>query len=284
MSSRLTNLGAKIENPPSLDSKQVFCFWSDLLGFGNLFFERQWMLSETDKESVYRRLQNAHTIFLENTMAFQETSLILNDGLVKLHEYNGFSDAISFSMYLRSCIYTHNRIKKSETDKDLPGPRSILSFGESITYLTGNTHIDDYVFNYTKPEGQNVSTLAQNTGNPIVVYNPSPFQMNTAFSKSYILDSLGTKYGIEGNHIYVDQSVIDFTKSFATKNKKKIIFDENEKSICIIVVNKKKFPYWGFRLDKGIEVDYKGWKTNVYKMLSFFPSDEKYTEFEIEVE
>jgi hypothetical protein len=217
-------------------------------------------------------------------MAFQDVSLILNDGLVKLHEYDGNNEGFHPGFFLRSCVETHMDIKMEEQRDNLPGPRSILSFGEAIGYLSENFTVDDYVFSYTKPKGQEISNLAHQTGNPIVVYNPSSFQMNTAFSKAYILDSLGSKSGIKGSNIFVDESVIDFSKWFALETGKNLIYEENQSSLKVIVENPNSYPAWGFKMERGIEVEYKGWKTKIYKLISYYPPDEKHTEFEILIE
>ncbi len=33
-----SNLTHKIGNPPSIKTNEYFCMWSDLLGFGDIFF------------------------------------------------------------------------------------------------------------------------------------------------------------------------------------------------------------------------------------------------------
>jgi hypothetical protein len=279
-----SNFYKKLGTPPPLTSTHFFCFWCDLLGFGEIFYQNNWKLSMEQKKFIYNRLQRAHSIFLENTLALEDVSLILNDGLVKLHEYNGDNDSFHPGFFLRGCVYTHMGIKIDEQKNGLPGPRSILAFGESIKYLNENFTVDDYVFTHTKPKGQELSNLALQTGNPIVVYNPSPFQMNAAFSKSYILDSLGSKYGITGSNIFIDESVIEFSRWFASETGRNVIFEEKNDLIRLIVENPKSFPAWGFKMSKPMEIDYKGWKTKAYKLISFYPPDEKHTDFEIEIE
>ena len=46
--------------------------------------------------------------------------------------------------------------------------------------------------NYSKPQGAELSDLAQKVGNPVVIYNPKELQMNTAFSKAFLLDEGGS--------------------------------------------------------------------------------------------
>ncbi|MGN6637342.1 MAG: hypothetical protein ACTHJ8_00410 [Mucilaginibacter sp.] len=274
----------KLANLPKIQTKQWFCFWSDILGFGDVFFDNDWKLTQEQKVSIYERLQSAHSIFIQNTLP-NEHGLILNDGLVKIQECTSSNSVPGF--FFRSCIYTHLGIKIEAEERGLPGPRSILSFGESILYFPQNFHLDDYVFFDTKPDPSKLSSIAQQTGNPIVVYNPAPFQMNTAFSKSYLLDSIGSKQGISGSFIYVDQSIIDFTIESSKVEGRHLLFEENENFTKIAVIpdqayGRENLPYWGFKLGPKLEISYKNWKTFVYRLLAYYPPDEDHTNFEIE--
>lgn len=277
------NLQKIIDEKIDIITKQNFCFWSDLLGFGNDFFDSQWNLSKEQKVKIYNRLRNAHNIFLDNTTPLMETSLILNDGLVKVSEISPERHLDIYGFFIRGCVYTHNGIKELEVKNDLPGPRSVLTFGESIEYLIPEVKLDDYVMNYTKKDPEGLSSIAQRTGNPTVVYNPTPFQMNMAFSKAYILDSLGKRKDIEGSNFFVDQSVLDFSVAIAEKLNFKIITNRENGEFTFLLDKGYGFVYWGFKFDKEITIDYNGWKTTVYRLKSFYPPDEKTSEFEQEV-
>lgn len=278
-----TNLFRKIEEPRELVTKNVICFWSDLLGFGNIFFNKNWLLNQEDQLKVFNRLKNAHSEFLKMTSPTGEKSLVLNDGLVKVGLVDELKHPDLIGLFLRGCILTHLSINKMEFESGLPGCRSILSFGQSINYLEEEIKFDDYVVNYTKKDPKGLSSLAAKNGNPTIVYNPSPFQMNTAFSKSYILDSLGSKYGIESNKIYIDQSILDFTKELAENTN--FIYREvvGEDYTKILILKEENFPSFGFEFDKVIDIEHKNWKTKVYRLKYFFPHDEDMREFKIEV-
>jgi hypothetical protein len=277
------NLNKKIEQSRSMKVNDVICFWSDLLGFGNVFFEKNWKLNEKEQKKIYNRLKVAHSEFLRNTSPNGEKSLVLNDGLVKVGLIDELIEPDIIGLFLRGCIFTHLSINEKELESNFPGCRSILSFGQSINYIEDEIKFDDYVFNYTKPNPNGMSSLASKNGNPTIVYNPSPFQMNTAFSKSYILDSLGSKYGIEKNKIYIDQSIIDFTKELAIKYSFEYR-ETNKNGITeVLILKEENFPSFGFEFDKIIEIEYKEWKTKVYRLKSFYPHDEDMREFKIDV-
>lgn len=277
------NLIKKIEKKREIRIKDVICFWSDLLGFGNVFFEQNWDLKTEHQISIFNRLKAAHSEFLRLTSPHGEKSLILNDGLVKIGLVDDLNHPDFIGLFLRGCIWTHMKINEIELKNNLPGCRSIISFGQSIDYLEEEIKFDDYVTNYTKKDPNNLSSIASKNGNPTLIYNPSPFQMNTAFSKSYILDSLGSKYGIESNKIYIEQSVIDFAKKIAGKFD--FHYEEKYKDdlIQILVLKEKFFPSFGFEFDKKIDIEFKEWKTKVYRLKSFYPHDEDMREFKIEI-
>ncbi len=279
-----SNLRKKMDAPFEAKTRLNFCFWSDLLGFGKSFFEHQWNLPIEEKKKIYERLQMSHNIFLNHITPITETSLVLNDGLVKVARIKEETHPDLYGFYLRECILTHNDIKKAETQQQLPGPRSVLTFGEQIEYIIPDVKLDDFVYNYTKKDPNQLSKLAQTTGNPTVVYNPAPFQMNMAFSKAYTLDSLGKKHGLEGSHLYVEQSVLDFSEMLAKKLGTTITNTTNNGERTFLLEKGNDYVYWGFKFDAEIPITYKGWNTTVYRLKSFFPPDEKITEFEQEVE
>lgn len=278
------NLNRKIDALRDIKVSKLFCFWSDLLGFGNIFFENSWELNIEDQTKIFNRLKDAHSLFLRNTSVLNEKSLILNDGLVKVSEIDENFHPEFFGLFLRSCIYTHVSIKNKENENGYPGPRSVLTFGESIKYLEEEIKFDDYVLNYTKPNPEGLSKIASENGNPTIVYNPSAFQMNTAFSKAYILDSLGSKYGISGSNIFVEQSVLEYSKVIA-KELDLEVEEYTENNIHYFFLKKSKNRvYYGFQFDEKISIDYKSWQTTVYKLKSFYPHDEDIRDFKFEIE
>lgn len=281
-----SDLTLKIGNPPNLKSKQCFCMWSDLLGFGNIFQKNNWVLNEKLKKQIYSRLEAAHSAVLYYS-SILERDLILNDGIAKVFhpksKYEDPNNILSISLFLRSCIELHISINCTEYKNGLPGCRSILAFGESIEYLAENIKYDDYVMNHSKPKNSDISNLAKQTGNPIVIYNPKELQMNTAFSKAYLLDSGGSKAGLPGNHFYIDESTVNAILSFATNKGYSPLWEQREEGVCLFIPYKKgniEDVVMGFCFEKETitpkEVPY---ITKVYRLKLFYPHDEKTTEF-----
>lgn len=279
-----SNITQKIGNPPKLKSKQVFCMWSDLLGFSHHFTECNWNLSQKQKQKIYDRLVAAHSSVLYYSRP-NERNLILNDGIAKIYSIPEYEENAlgALGLFLRFCIELHMTISNTEKHDGYPGCRSVIAFGEYIEYLADEVRFDDYVFNYSKPQGSDISDVAQRMGNPLVIYNPKELQMNTAFSKAYILEGYGSRVGIEGNNLYIDQSVIDVIIEYAQKQKKEVVWQEFAEENWFLVPYDSNNPnevFLGFAFDKDpIKVEGQKYNTTVYRLRKLFPYDEKVDEF-----
>lgn len=214
-----------------------------------------------------------------------ERNLILNDGIAKIYsipEYEKNALGV-LGLFLRFCIELHMTISNTEKHDGYPGCRSVIAFGEYIEYLADEVRFDDYVFNYSKPQGSDICDVAKRIGNPLVIYNPKELQMNTAFSKAYILGGCGSRVGIKGNNLFIDQSVIDVITDYAKKQKKDVVWQELGDEIRFLVPyysNNLNEVFLGFAFDKDpIKVEGQKYNTTVYRLRKLFPYDEKVDEF-----
>lgn len=282
----VSNLSVKIGNPPKIKTRNSFCMWSDLLGFGNVYSDNNWDLNDKQKHEVYDRLVAAHSAVLYFSTPF-ERNLILNDGIAKVFmpddgPFNK-SDINSVSIFFRHCIELHMAISQTEKANGFPGCRSVIAFGDSIEYLAEEVKFDDYVLNYTKPEGHEISSIAERVGNPTIIYNSKELQMNTAFSKAYILESGGSKAGLPGNNMYIDQSVIDAIIKYGEKKSLIHVWQELDNELRLLIPYDKdnlNEVVIGFAFDKVVIPPKVGrYTTKVYKLLKLFPYDEPVDEF-----
>lgn len=285
-----SNLTLKIGNPPKLDIKPCFCMWSDLLGFSNMFTDNNWELNLEQQRMVYDRLRAAHSAVLYYS-SLHERNLILNDGIAKvfhpLSKHQDWNNVLSISLFFRSCIELHMSISQTEHENSYPGCRTVIAFGENVEYLTEEVRLDDYVMNYSKPKGAEISDYAKRCGNSLIIYNPKELQMNTAFSKAYILEGGGSKVGLPGNNIYIDQSAIDAVIRYAED---KGYFPEwvetDDKLFLWIPYDKGNFRkvIMGFTFNrKIIEPQNLKYHTKVYHLLRLYPFDELTDEFYFDV-
>lgn len=289
-----TNLERKLENPPELSIFDVFCIWTDLLGFGSQFYNSGWEPTKDQWLKIRDRLLKAHTTALWQSSA-NERLMILNDGIARVtglvkNPYASY--LLQLSIFLRAGVLTHIKIKEAEKEDKYPGARTVIAAGKGARYMAEEITVDDFYANYTKPDPQGLSTSAQKYGNPPVVYNPKALQMNTAFSKAYIIDSGGKEAGIAGANIYIDESVIRIIKTLADKEEGGYIWEESEDHIEFTVPRaateereySKENVVIGFRLSKPIAPKGLTWQTTVYRMLRYYPWDELTTDFYFDLE
>lgn len=274
-----TNIARKILHAPTIEIDNSFCSWSDLLGFGKDLSSNNWHPQENVLLKIANRIKTAHEIVLFHSNP-HDRIFILNDGAARVFSLNKGESGLSRFRYLtyfiKDCVQTHMRINGVEHANLLPGCRTILAFGESMKYMSSSTHFDDYVLNYTKQDKQGMSTIAKENANCQVVYNPTEFQMNTAFSKAYLLDDGGRKKGLEGAHFYVDQSVIDaifeYSEIIGWYVEEQL---DGEHYNLFVYYDKNKGPKipMGFQFSSPIQVETRGWHTKVYRLHRFFPDD-----------
>lgn len=258
--------------------------WSDLLGFGKNFYKNQWILEQQQWQEVDLRLKNFYRQYYLNFSSLNEYVFILNDGLVKtldLTEQDIVTNQLfEISLWLRNIFISHVNVNK--TDKI--GARTVLSYGERFNSFLDEITVDDLVYYYTKKDKNQKSQLAINTGDYTLMHNPRPLQMNTALSKSYIIESLGSKAGIDGSNFFIDKSFFDYLRDMVKNDKILEVIDEND---LFAIKYKDELEIqcnWlmGFDIQKAININ-EPFETVVYKIKSFYPHDENPKEFKFEV-
>lgn len=283
-----TNLDKKIDEIGEIEVVPTMCVWSDLLGFSKKFATNNWILSEKEWKSVAKRLQEMQIICQRNIEGNLENCLVSNDAIIRNLDVRRDVGLIGLSMWFRSLIYYFAGVNTNEKRHRLPGMRLVLSAGERMIHNCEKITMEDYVLNYTKPDPNGVSNLTKMIGERVVMYNHEFMQMNTAFSKSYIIDSVGSKGGIKGNRFFVDISVVDFLKEYARVHgvAEECIIDETlgGKRKIAFLNNETGYYYLGLELKKPVEINTNSLKTTVYRLDKFYPWDEKPEEFWFDVE
>ena len=199
---------AKLANPPRKKVSESMCCWTDLLGFGTPFYESRWAPSQSVWDSIFERISEAHACCYQEICIHSEFLLALNDGIVRCFDCDHDGPILNIlSRWLSRCMVSHNWINDREEFKGLPGARTVVAFGPKLVHGTPEVREGDFIGNYTKPEDGPATYPGAET---LTIVNPLPLQLNLAFSKAYILDRYGSKFGISGPHFYVDQNVVDF--------------------------------------------------------------------------
>jgi hypothetical protein len=125
--------------------------------------------------------------------------LFLNDGVIRpvdIHKAGMYVDV--YSMWLENAILQFNILNCKDKKNSNPGLRGVITYGQRIQYTNELVRL-----------GEVVKSNNSKTQQEIVVYSPNEFQMNTAFSKAYIIESSGKKAEVEGANLYIDKCFLD---------------------------------------------------------------------------
>ena len=180
---------------------ESFCLWSDLLGYGSNFYKSNWDITSELSLVNIKRIKSLQPFWLRVNNPFQEALFTLNDGLVRNFDITREHYPVILD-WLANVIYTFDLINRLDTQNGHPGLRGVLAYGQRIKYIDKNyTGRGEYI--QTSPERKDIFNKK------IVVYSPSELQMNTAFSKAYIIEGSGSKKGVSGNNLYIDLEVIN---------------------------------------------------------------------------
>jgi len=253
------------------------CCWTDLLGFGADLYESKWDPSEALWISIFERITEAHRDCYRS-LDSTEFALTLNDGIVRCYNLADIDHIDRLSLWLRSCVFTHNRINERERSLHLPGARTVLAHGKKLIHGPSSLTFEDFVLNYTKPDPNGPSSFPRNMAERVLASNPEPLQLNLAFSKAYILDRLGKESGIEGNHFYVDESVLGAVARLAQeKFSLPVPMDREETEGRLFAIPRKdgKSYHLGFRFQlPPVSITKREIVTRVNRAMEFYPSDE----------
>lgn len=176
------------------------CLWSDLLGYGRNFYDTNWNINTEKSRENVDRISQLQPEWIDISNPFNETVFTLNDGLIRNYDLNSNTFAW-FLSWIEFAIERFNRINQHDTEKGYPGVRGVMTIGQRVEYIH-----KDY-----EGLGEFIQTTAEKKSvynKKIVVYSPKELQMNTAFSKAYIIEGSGTKMGVTGNKLYIDYNVI----------------------------------------------------------------------------
>ena len=259
--------------------------WSDLLGFSKDFYKNKWELDYEKWQQIDLRLKNFYRHHYLNFASINEYIFILNDGIVRTiplvwRDTTIINQLLEVSMWIRNIIISHVNVNQN----DNIGARTVLSYGERFNSFLDEITVDDLVYNYTKKDKNQKSQLAINTGDYALMHNPRPLQMNTALSKSYIIESLGSKAGIDGSNFFIDKSFFDYLRNIVKNDEILEVIDENDLFVIRYKDELEIECNWlmGFDIQKAININ-EPFETVVYKIKSFYPHDENPKEFKFEV-
>lgn len=232
------------------------CSWYDLLGFGDPLIDSAWDLTNEKCKNQLKRVTDLDLTYSNKySSAHGTTTFSLNDGIITNYDIDSPNpnSLDRLVMVIDNIILEFESLNVRDKRAGFPGVRGVITYGHRYHY----THME--------------STMAV-LDNSTVAYHPRVFQMNTAFSKAYIIESSGSKAGVSGSNLYIDNFLLNLLEDLALKenieeNKfivEKSLHDQSENKSFSIFRNKDLLLKLEF--DKDL-VDYnnKGIKTKLFK-------------------
>lgn len=180
---------------------ECICCWCDLLGYGSPFVESKWDLNNEKCRQNFQRIVNVKDSFHSSWSASPVgTKLVFNDGYAStidcLPSPDNYDNYKNILYFLEGAIKDYESLNSRDKQYGFPGARSIISLGQRFSYDTCS-HSFDMIFKRT------------------ISYYPEEFQMNTAFSKAFIMEEAGSKAKISGSNMYFDASLFSYLNNFA---------------------------------------------------------------------
>lgn len=232
---------------------ECICCWYDLLGFGKPFIESDWQLDTVECEKNIQRIETLQDVFWGR---FSETcgkTFSLNDGVIKNRDidYSNKHDIIGMLRFIASIVWDFQNINKMDMENGYFGIRGVITCGKRFSYDSTNGLYDPL----TKTD---------------ISYHPREFQMNTAFSKAYIMEESGSGKGLKGAFLFWDKNVFEKLEEYVRKSEYSKEYNCNEydkdEEHIFEISDKEGWIFSVFCEKNPIEYDYKGIKTKIYKM------------------
>lgn len=171
--------------------KNCLCCWYDLLGYGAPFVNSKWDLNNSLCRENFYRIEQLRLLFT-TSMAVRPlgTRLTFNDGFASTIDVDPVTqDSYEQTLlFLEGALHDFESINIEDQRRNFPGVRRIITLGQRFSYDHCNSSFD---------------LLSERT----VSYHPVEFQMNTAFSKAFLMEESGSRAGIAGSHLYIDMDV-----------------------------------------------------------------------------
>lgn len=185
-----------------------FCIWEDLLGYGTPFYKNDWDLNKEICQQNIARIKNVERALKTVPVPVVEKILFLNDGLIRnVDVYKEGTYIEVYLMWLEYSIEMFRKINNADKENGFPGIRGVLTAGNRTQYTNELTSLKDLVKSSSLADKEN-----------FIVYSPKEFQMNTAFSKAYIMEGEGSKQGLHGSNLYIDLYFINFFKDMVNNS------------------------------------------------------------------
>ena len=201
-----------------------FCAWIDLLGYGKPFYGNNWDLTGPVVEQNLRRIQKLDMISLSVIEPFFEKQFTLNDGFIINLDYDNILNPWLIINWFESLISKFYLLDKTDIESGFYGARGVLAYGQRAQYRASDAvGLDEYF----RTSEERKTKFHDNK----IVYSPKELQMNTAFSKSSLIENAGGSNVAKNELNITEEFIVEFVKAINKIGKDDIpgvtVIDEN---------------------------------------------------------
>lgn len=193
--------------------------WTDLLGFGSCLDNIGWNLNHYERHfKTIARIESFRKS-VSRLGGRNSTYFVLNDGIGMTRDVSAEPVHLtSLWLALFLCIRRHHLWNKRDKAASFPGARTVIAAGQRLVdpgWVEGLS-TKPRGFDIRKPNFITIGDIPEPPIGPnidrIALYTPREFQLNLAFAKAYTLDTMGSRHGLKGSHIFMEESVVRLLK------------------------------------------------------------------------
>lgn len=242
------------------------CTWHDVCGFGGILDKHKWDLSTLSGTDDVTVLSDVYDIagdpgIIGIPPGLCEKVLILNDGIAKstdiLKPHDDDWGRVCF--YLRDAPMKHFMMQRLLKKRGL-AVRTVMAGGERLQYTIPKKTGASYLY-YTDEPSEYGKQLLQAE----FVYNPTEFQMNTAFAKAYSIEAQGSKSGIKTGHLYIEDSYFELLNALLPG----MVERKDEE----IIIHRDSVPVLIYEICDKLQCQVKGISLTVHNIKGFTVCD-----------
>ena len=180
--------------------KNSFCAWIDLLGYGSAFYSSNWDIHSPSALNNLKRIQLLEPITTSIFSPYNETLFSLNDGFIRNFDIPKNNVILILGWFI-DVMLKFKGINEADIQNGFYGARGVIAYGSRAQYRQFDS-LGKGDFIYTAEETKREYNKKR------IVLTPSELQMNTAFSKAYIIESGGSRSGLINNKLHIDEKVL----------------------------------------------------------------------------
>ncbi len=181
--------------------KNSFCAWIDLLGYGAAFYQSNWDLHTSEAIRNLYRIKKLEPALHSINNPFFETLFSLNDGIIRNFDIPQ-NDTLMMMQWLVDVLLKFKVINDLDINNGFYGVRGVITYGMRAQYRDFDTIGKGDLIQTSQEKREKYNKTK-------IIYTPNEMQMNTAFSKAYIIESGGSSQGLLKNKIHLDEKMLD---------------------------------------------------------------------------